>query len=302
MLNNLPNMTARGLFVVILGAGLCLTGLSQAATGYPRSSSQRRDQSPDPQNAERIRITADSVSNNLTKILTIVNDGSIPDTQTIETAATVVREGRLVLNDLQSGVQCKYFMLQAWTSFFQDDAKTASLAAARAYRTDLKNPDARATNIAMSALSGKKPQTQAPPKPRSSASDSGNDYSSYDSGLLSLDIDAIKPDLFERTIERIDFSCLNGTGFSYNSANAGLCLLVWQLPETMNADSAKSAAGARDKPAEPARQQSTENRSGYDEFADGDFSYDDEFYSSEYDDYSDSSGRQGDPFQSQMDA
>lgn len=317
MFIDLPNKAVRGLFVAILGMGLCLAGLSEAATGYSRSSggrnyqddsSRRGTSSPDPQKAEKIRVTSENVSNNLTKMLTIVNEGRIPDTQTIEAADTTVREGRLVLNDLQPGMQSKYFMLQAWTSFFQGDVKMASLAAARAYRTNLQDHDARATSIAMSVLSGKKPQTQAPPKPRTSASDSEYSYSGSGSSLLSLDIDAIKSDLFGRSIGQMQLNCLNGTGFSYNSADEGLCLLVWQLPETIDANSVRPAVKAKAEPVEIARQRSTASSSSDD--YDSDYDSDDDYYGSDGDnDYSsdddyntDSSGQNGDTFQSQMDA
>lgn len=82
--------------------------------------------------------------------------------------------------------------------------------------------------------------------------------------ILNLDADSIKADWLGRKVGQFSLNCLNGTTFTYNPAEANLCVLFWKLSAADLGDYAGSADEEPNVPAEiPQRTVSTRRRPSY---------------------------------------
>jgi len=68
--------------------------------------------------------------------------------------------------------------------------------------------------------------------------------------ILNLDADSIKADWLGRKVGQFTLNCLNGTTFTYNPAEANLCVLFWKLAAADLGDYAGSADGEPNVPAD----------------------------------------------------
>ncbi len=150
------------------GGGRQTRGRGQAGQG-----SQNRP-GAEAQNAKRqqaMENAASAIDATLMEMLNTVNTASPPSTQKIAAAKEAVDKGRKYTKQFQDSMICEYFMLNAWTSYFEGDADKAIGPATQAFRKDQTNNDARATQAAIAILTGKKPITVRPQRPNQNQQD-----------------------------------------------------------------------------------------------------------------------------------
>jgi len=193
---------------------------------------------------------AGAVNTNLVEMLNLVNEQRRPSEKKLASAQQTVQNSRKYIKQFNNSIACQFLMLDAWTNYFADCAEKALPPATQAYRKNPSNNDARSTEVALAVLAGRKSLALRPRRKQTRTNEvttgrgrgwmgQGNDYvpgtASGFSGpvssgnILKLDTDAIKADWLGRKVGPFSLNCLNGTTFSYNPAEANLCVIFWKL-------------------------------------------------------------------------
>ena len=227
-----------------------------------RGTSELRDQKIKEQQEKLTRIAEDAakqIDSKLVNILKLVNKNKKPNSEKITAALQTVTDSAKFLSKYGSKIQCQHYMLKAWTDYFNDNPKTANQAAKRAYRTDQDNNDAYITQAAIAVLTDNKPTIKKPTN-RTAANLPANTSrrqqrtsskrrqtttpattkiqgsAGMGSGkILQLDVEAIKPDMLGKKIQPLKINCINATTLNCDPAQTNLCIMFWQLPESLTA-------------------------------------------------------------------
>jgi hypothetical protein len=166
------------------------------------------------------------LDNYLKEILTRVNVNQQPDAELIEKALTHLKGCRTFLTKFTKPQVGEYYMLTAWVNHFRGDSKNALRAIQKAYKTYNQNFDVRASDTAISLLTGNKP-SKPPKRPVTLEGEK----------ILDLDTTSFRNDLLGRTVTPFQANCLNSTTFNYTPGQVGLCIMFWQLKENRKLDS-----------------------------------------------------------------
>ncbi|HEG43207.1 MAG TPA: hypothetical protein ENH94_04065 [Phycisphaerales bacterium] len=233
-----------------MGAMETLQGGSQDSQRRSRREprSRSRDQGAATNTTANKSISTEFESS-LKKILTLVNENRKPDAQTLAAANNAIQANKKDIKTFDDRSQCKYLMLSAWSYHFAGDVGKAFLAASKAYKSDPENSDAHISQVALAILADRRPITIKPKTKttRSRSRQRRSRESDYDmepmetetvadsptrkksNGILQLDIAAIKTNLINPRMKRLELNCVNSTKFSFAPGDSNLCMLFWQL-------------------------------------------------------------------------
>ena len=211
---------------------------------------------------DELQNAGTKVDSLLVEILESVNQNEKPPEKKISDAQQTVQKARKHVKNFEPEMECEYYLLTAWTNYFQNDLDMALKTSTKAYRTDRNNNDARATQAAMAILSGEKPIVLPPEKEEETTESSSrqrqqfssfsrNQTQSYtgpiSSGfILDLDVDDIDAEMLGQKVKPLQLTCLNGTTLTPPPNQANMCLLFWQLFPKKSSTDTDSA-----KPGEP---------------------------------------------------
>lgn len=230
------------LVFMLLTAG-SLWAFSEERQRQPRQRPQRlsRDQVLAERNAlsEEALSGFQDVQTVLKEILTAVNQNHRPEPLQIQNAQQVLDENKRYFRDYQDNQQAAYMLLQAWTSYYEDDQDTAVNWALRAAKTDETNGDAWVSGAVFCMLNDKKPVLPRIPKAAPQRSRrNGEELGVYETsrptgpniqkGTLDFDVLSLRAELFTQRADLVDFKKMEGGPSEYDPANDTLCVMFWK--------------------------------------------------------------------------
>ena len=202
--------------------------------GSNRDSSNRgkRNWNQQYQNNPQTNLVTD-IADRYTAITTLINAGKQPNKKQIDANIKALKINKSTLVALGKNTVAKYYVLTAWTEYFNNDIKTAQQAAMRVFKTSPENKDVQITQTAISLLAGTKPAI--PPKKKPTPRNNNQNYNNYNdtrqSNRLDLDIESLKNSLIGEQATAMQLNCLNSTYFSYSPASDILCIIFWKLSD-----------------------------------------------------------------------
>ena len=197
----------------------------------PGTTQHERPDAPEPQRrqtaaaARKERIansTSDAkqgIQSILTEMLQLANSNQKPTEDLIEESRIFLKSCRPFLKQLERDTAAEYYLLTAWTDYFNGNSNAAYLASQKANNTDPSNLDAHTSYVAFALMAGKVPSPEIDTdKPLST-----NNH-------LEFNTASIRNELLQRTIPAINTKCLNSTLFSYQPGNTAIAALFWSVP------------------------------------------------------------------------
>lgn len=206
----------------------------------PRSRERSRSADQPSDSSSQVNEAAQQIDAELKTILMGINTQRRLDQQTLATAEQAAKTARKYVTKFEKKAQCDYSLLTAWLYHFAADPQKACLSAAKAYKADPENNDARVSQVALAIIAGKKPDLRPPATRRTQSSRSKKDPSldfeiKRPKGILDFNVDEIRTNVIKPKVERLQLNCANSTTFSYAPGDSNLCILFWQLAEKTNA-------------------------------------------------------------------
>lgn len=183
---------------------------------------------------EQIDIPTD-IDSRYAAIADQINTGKKPEKTDILANLQLLKMTPAQINDLPEASRVRFYMLSAWTNYFNGDLKKAQQSAMKIYRTNPSVTDVRITQASMAFLAGSKPA--APIKKRVTKDD---DSDKTEINLLNLDIDSVITEFIDVEVTQMQLQCLNSASMSFAPGQSSLCVLFWKLPESVSAFSTAS--------------------------------------------------------------
>ncbi|MCK4998395.1 MAG: hypothetical protein KAS23_02630 [Anaerohalosphaera sp.] len=197
------------------------------------------------------QVSNGEVSKSLTELFKMINTGQVPDNKKIAGLKKTILENKPPKKPRKQDV-CLYYMLRAWTSYYDGDETMAMQLSSNAVRNDAANKDALKTDAAIKVLTGNADsiKTSVKAKP-ANAQSNYNEFGAYggqsiQGDLLDLDVESIRKDMIGKKVGTIQATCVNGTLFGYKPGESPLCVVFWQAED--NVDLAAIAAGTESEP------------------------------------------------------
>ncbi|MHC4552422.1 MAG: hypothetical protein ACYSUT_06605 [Planctomycetota bacterium] len=230
------------LVFVFLAAGslLAYNGERQRQPRQPRQRPQRdQAQTQQKQLSEEARAGFQNVQSTLKEILTAVNQNHRPESLKLDNAQQVLKDNKRHFRDYQDSQQAEYMLLQAWSSYYADDADTAMKWALKAAKIDDTKGDAWVSGAIFCMLHGKKPvlpriPKAAPKRPRRNGDEYGMHETSrptgptIQKGTLDFDVLSLRPEFFSQRAELIDYQKMQGEPIEYALDSDTLCVMFWK--------------------------------------------------------------------------
>jgi len=251
---NTRSILLLSLAVILLFAGTALAARRQRDDTAQKEGTDPRRLQRDAQNKKIAEDAGGALDANLKELLQLINQNQIPDAALVGNSKQSLKDSKRFLKKFNDAMKCQYYMLAAWTNYYESVLDKAFLNASKACKTDGTNHDARATQAAIAVFADRKPmivkpERQARPRPQSNkrqrrqkptdmnmgmAAGSGFSQvssSSSSGNILNLDVDAIDSTLLGQKVDPLTLNCVNDTGLSYNHDDTTLCILLWQSQE-----------------------------------------------------------------------
>lgn len=189
----------------------------------------------------------------LKEVLETVNQNRRPEQEMLEKGQQLLVDNKRHAQNYDTDQRAAYMLLQAWTSYYQDDLSAAMNWAIRAGKTDETSRDAWISSAVFCMLNDKRPKLPQTKKtsqrrPRRGRDDfdmaemsGATSDSDMRKGTLEFDVLALRQEIFSERFKQIDYQKEWGEEINYESGKDTLCLLFWQS-EKANAEDAISDA------------------------------------------------------------
>ncbi len=181
------------------------------------------------------------ISNKLGVVLKIVAGGGSLKDDDVKHLRDSLRGYRSYLTKMEKEVQCQYYMLNSWASYFFGDYKKALREASLANKASSANSDGQATLLTMAVLNKDYRSllaiipaeeqgrsifgvTRHRGRARSAARSSRYKKSSE----LGFNIESVKGSLLGKEVSSCEISCLNGSSLSHSAGGNVLCVMFWK--------------------------------------------------------------------------
>jgi len=205
-----------------------------------RDTAERRTKQRRPQREDRQRINeaTEDITFKLQAILTVVNSGEKLQQADIAVVKTTLANTKKYLLRFPEQSQCDYYLLSAWTNYYDSNHRMAFKDAEKAFEACPDNKDAQATKLAMAILNtdyriisefGEEKSSIFAEKKPVRQTRYRRSRGRRSSEILDISPEAIKPQLFGKEIPALQLNCLNGSTFSYTPGKSVLCILFWSL-------------------------------------------------------------------------
>ena len=215
---------------------------------------------------QEAQAMASVVQKALTELLEPVRENHRPSQDLVQKSQLVLENTKRYFPGFDDKPKAQFMLLQAWTSFYQDDSDLALNWSLRACKTDEASQDAWISQAVFGLLNGRppliprieepkpEPQPERTParRPRrieTTAEPKPQPYS--EKGILEFDLLGLNIRMFREQFEKTEFQTAAGEKIAYTPGTDTLCMLFWEDIPGMPAETGNSqqqpANGAQDE-------------------------------------------------------
>lgn len=220
--------------LLVLLAGLLPQAVFAAGYRQPQTFGMEAQQE-DPrkqQLQEQARAAAQKMDEILRNVYNAINQQEEPARSEMEFAGQLLEAARRCVVEFTDLEKAKYFLLQGWVDYQNEDLAGAVMNSGRACRLDETNRDAWVSHQYFSILENQRPFRPKPPRndPFNNNAAAVVTQSLYGTGgTLDFDPDSLRHDMLGRTLGAFEATDVTGRRLRYEPGRNVICMLIWQL-------------------------------------------------------------------------